>query len=50
MAAPLSPDLRLRVVRAVEVEGMSERGAAARFAIGVRMAQRWLEAFRSSAP
>lgn len=47
MAAPLSADLRLRVVRAIE-KGMSERGAAARFEIAVRTAQRWIEEFRSS--
>lgn len=28
MAAPLSADLRSRMVRAVEVEGVSRRGAA----------------------
>ena len=28
MAKPLSPDLRLRIIRAVEDEGMSCRGAA----------------------
>jgi transposase len=48
MAAPLSLDLRWRVVRAVTEEGMSERGAAARFEIGVRTAQRWVEEFRLS--
>ena len=33
MAKPLSPDLRLRIIRAVEVEGMSCRGAAGRFGV-----------------
>jgi transposase len=33
MAHPLSLDLRLRIVRAVEDEGMSCRGAAARFGV-----------------
>ena len=33
MAKPLSPDLRLRIIRAVEDEGMSCRGAAARFGV-----------------
>ncbi len=33
MAKPLSPDLRLRIIRAVEAEGMSCRGAAARFGV-----------------
>ena len=33
MAKPLSPDLRVRIVRAVEDEGMSCRGAASRFGV-----------------
>jgi transposase len=33
MAKPLSPDLRIRIIRAVEDEGMSCRGAAARFGV-----------------
>lgn len=33
MAKPLSMDLRLRIIRAVEVEGMSCRGAASRFGV-----------------
>lgn len=33
MAKPLSPDLRLRIVRAVEDEGISYRGAAGRFGV-----------------
>ena len=33
MAKPLSADLRLRIVRAVEDEGMSCRGAAGRFGV-----------------
>jgi len=33
MAKPLSPDLRLRIIRAVEDEGMSCRGAAGRFGV-----------------
>jgi transposase len=33
MAKPLSSDLRLRIVRAVEDEGMSCRGAASRFGV-----------------
>jgi putative transposase len=47
MAAPLSKDLRLRVVRAVEEEGMSRRAAAARYGIAIRTAVRWVGAFRS---
>lgn len=48
MAAPLSLDLRLRVVEAVEQHGMSRRAAAARFDIGVRTAIRWVSEFRTS--
>jgi putative transposase len=48
MAAPLSMDLRSRVVRAVEEEGMSRRGAAARFGVAIRTAVRWVGEFRSS--
>lgn len=33
MAKPLSSDLRVRIVRAVEVAGMSRRGAADRFGV-----------------
>jgi transposase len=33
MAKPLPPDLRLRIVRSVEDEGMSCRGAAGRFGV-----------------
>jgi transposase len=33
MAKPLSSDIRVRIVRAVEVEGMSRRGAADRFGV-----------------
>jgi len=40
MAAPLSMDLRRRVLDAIEQEGMSRRAAAARFGIGVRTAIR----------
>ena len=47
MAAPLSQDLRWRVVRAVEVEGMSRRAAAARFGVAIRTAVRWVGAYRS---
>ena len=47
MASPLSMDLRLRVVRAVE-EGMTRRGAAARFGVAIRTAVRWVAEYRSS--
>src|SRR4051812_20082806 len=48
MAAPLSKDLRSRVVEAIEEEGMSGRGAAARFGVAIRTAQRWVRDFRAS--
>jgi putative transposase len=48
MAAPLSKDLRWRVVRAVEEDGMSRRSAAARFGVAIRTAVRWVGAYRSS--
>src|ERR1700761_591530 len=47
MAAPLSIDLRQRVVDAVELESMSRRAAAARFGVGVRAANRWMLEFRA---
>ena len=47
MAAPLSMDLRRRVLDAIEQEGMSRRAAAARFGIGVRTAIRWMSEFRA---
>jgi transposase len=33
MAKPLSPDLCVRIINAVEVEGMTRRAAAARFGV-----------------
>ncbi len=47
MAAPLSRDLRERLVRAVENDGMSCRGAAARFTVAARTAIRWVNDFRA---
>ena len=44
----LSRDLRFRVVSAIENEGMSGRGAAARFEVEVRTAQHWVEEYRAS--
>jgi putative transposase len=38
----------LGVVRAVEEEGMSRRGAAARFGVAIRTAVRWVGEFRGS--
>jgi putative transposase len=43
MARPYSMDLRERVVRAVEVEGLSRRAAAVRFGLGVSTAIKWLQ-------
>ena len=48
MASALSRDLRLRVVRAVEEEGMSRRAAAARFGIAIRTAVRWVSDYRAT--
>jgi transposase len=48
MAAPLSKDLRWRVVRAVEEEGMSRRAASVRFGVAIRTAVRWVSEFRES--
>lgn len=48
MAAPLSMDLRSRLVRAVEEEGMSRRAAAARFEVAIRTAVRWVSDYRKS--
>jgi putative transposase len=41
-------DLRERVVHAVEREGMSRQGAAARFGIGVKTAIDWVRHFRET--
>jgi putative transposase len=48
MARPYSMDLRDRVVRAVEVEGLSRRAAAARFGLGVSTAIKWLQRVRAT--
>lgn len=48
MVRPYSLDLRERVVRAVEEEGLSRRQAAARFGVGVSTAIKWVERFRST--
>jgi putative transposase len=40
-------DLRSRVVRSVVEEGMTRRGAAARFGVAIRTAVRWVADFRS---
>ena len=48
MARPYSMDLRERVVRAVEVEGLSRRAAALRYALGVSTVIRWLQRVRAT--
>ena len=45
MTAPLSNDLRLRVVRAIEA-GLSRRAAAAKFDVSVASAVRWYQRYR----
>jgi transposase len=47
MGAPLSKDLRVRVIRAVE-EGSSRRQAAARFGVSVSSAIRWVDDWRQN--
>lgn len=48
MAKPLSPDLRVRIVRAVEDEGMSCRGAAGRFGVAPSTAIELVSEWRST--
>lgn len=48
MAKPLSPDLRLRIIRAVEDEGMSCRGAADRFGVAPSTAIELVSEWRST--
>ncbi len=43
MAKAYAQDLRDRVIAAVEEEGMSRRGAAARFGVSVSSAIKWLQ-------
>lgn len=43
MAKPLDKDLRVRVVGAVRVEGMSRHAAAERFGVSVASAVRWCQ-------
>ncbi len=47
MAAYLSQDLRLRVIRAVE-SGLSRNAAAKRFGISAASAVRWMQAYLST--
>jgi putative transposase len=48
MGKPYSIDLRERVVRAVEQEGLSRRQAAARFGVSVSVAIAWVKRFRQT--
>ena len=48
MGKPYSLDLRERVVRAVEQEGLSRRQAAARFGVSYRVAIEWVKRFRQT--
>ena len=48
MAKPLSPDIRLRIIRAVEDEGMSCRGAAVRFGVAPSTAIELVSDWRST--
>ena len=45
MTAPLSNDLRLRVVQAIE-GGLSRRAAAARFEVSIASAVRWHQRYK----
>lgn len=48
MARPYSMDLRERVVRAVEEDGLSRRGAAARYGVSESAAIKWVKRFRTT--
>jgi putative transposase len=48
MARPYSMDLRERVVRAVEREGLSHRQAAERFGIGIKTTIDWVRRFHET--
>ena len=48
MSRPYSMDLRERVVRAVEDEGLSRHQAAARFGVAVSTAVHWVRRFRET--
>lgn len=48
MVKPYSQDLRLRVIAAVEEEGLSRRAAARRYRVSESSAIKWLQAYRSS--
>jgi transposase len=48
MAKPLSEDLRVRIIRAVDEEGMSRRGAAKRFGVSASSAVRAVSEWRAN--
>jgi transposase len=48
MGRPYSVDLRERVVKAVEAEGLSRREAAARFSLGISTVIHWVHRFRTT--
>ena len=48
MARPYSVDLRERVVRSVEREGLSRREAAKRYGVGIKTAIIWVQRFRTT--
>ena len=48
MSGPYSMDLRERVVRAVEEEGLSRHQAAERFGVAVSTAVHWVKRFRDT--
>ena len=48
MTGPRSEDLRLRVIAAVEEEGLSRRAAARRFKVSDASAVRWVAAFEET--
>ena len=48
MGRPYSMDLRERAVRAVEVDGLSRREAAARFGLGVSTVINWVRRLRAT--
>jgi len=48
MSKAYSDDLRFRIVRAVEDEGMSQSAAAVRFAVGLASVKRYLRQWRTT--
>ena len=48
MGKPYSKGLRERVVSAVEREGLSRRGAVARFEVGMKTAINWVRQYRET--